>query len=211
LLDEEKVVREAVEVDVGDFPVDQEGVPLGGVGSATPYGGSTPFGSSPMHDGVSSPFPEEGGFSPAMGAASFSPAYSPSSGNYGAGFESGSYGSSNSSSSPLYSPTSPQYSPTSPAYSPTSPQVWCSSLYFSLHRPLNWLTLLVVVLLCQYSPTSPAYSPTSPQVSAPSSYQKGRRRFLPCFGLFVRHLLVFSDQSGVQSNESAIFSHQSGL
>jgi DNA-directed RNA polymerase II subunit RPB1 len=123
LLDEEKVVREAVEVVVDEFAVDQEGGTVsGGAGSATPYA-ATPFSSSPMHDGASSPFGGEGGFSPAVGTASFSPAYSPSSGNYGGGFESGSYGSSNSGSSPMYSPTSPQYSPTSPAYSPTSPQV----------------------------------------------------------------------------------------
>lgn len=110
LLDEEKVVREAVEVVVDDFGMDKElGVASGG-GSATPYA-STPFAASPMigDNGGASPFSDpSGAFSPAVGAASFSPAYSPDSGSYGSGFSSGSYGSDSGGSSPAYSPTSPQ-------------------------------------------------------------------------------------------------------
>lgn len=112
LLDEEKVVREAIEVVVDDFAVDGDsgGLSAGGLGSATPYA-ATPFSASPIHgEGANSPFGGEGGFSPAVGTASFSPAYSPTSGSYGSGFESGSYGSSSSGSSPMYSPTSPQVS-----------------------------------------------------------------------------------------------------
>jgi DNA-directed RNA polymerase II subunit RPB1 len=119
LLDEEKVVRDAVEVVVDEFGVDRDlDIGMGGgLGGATPYA-STPFASSPgIGDGASaSPFLDSGAFSPAVGGASFSPAYSPESGSYGSGFASGSYGSDGGSSSP-------QYSPTSPAYSPTSPQV----------------------------------------------------------------------------------------
>lgn len=132
LLDEEKVVREAVEVVVDEFGVDKDMdvTGLGGVGGATPYA-STPFAASPMvgDGGSASPFMDgSGAFSPAVGGASFSPAYSPESGNYGAGFASGSYGSEGGAASPQYSPTSPAYSPTSPAYSPTSPQVCATTL-----------------------------------------------------------------------------------
>eukprot|EP00526_Cylindrotheca_closterium_P003203 CAMPEP_0113639728 /NCGR_PEP_ID=MMETSP0017_2-20120614/20848_1 /TAXON_ID=2856 /ORGANISM="Cylindrotheca closterium" /LENGTH=1628 /DNA_ID=CAMNT_0000550969 /DNA_START=136 /DNA_END=5019 /DNA_ORIENTATION=+ /assembly_acc=CAM_ASM_000147 len=147
LLDEDKVVREAVEVVVDDFSGDKDNLGMIGsstVGAATPYA-STPFASSPMVGGgaEASPFVDgSAAFSPAVGAASFSPAYSPASGSYGQGFASGSYGQDDGSSSPAYSPTSPQYSPTSPAYSPTSPA-------YSPTSPA-------------YSPTSPAYSPTSP-------------------------------------------------
>jgi DNA-directed RNA polymerase II subunit RPB1 len=129
LLDEEKVMREAVEVVVvgadHEFNMgERSGVPDGT--SSTPYH-STPFSSSPMigGDGGASPFAGDGMFSPAVGAASFSPSYSPSSGSYGSGFSSGSYGSGDMSSSPRYSPTSPVYSPTSPSYSPTSPAYRC--------------------------------------------------------------------------------------
>jgi DNA-directed RNA polymerase II subunit RPB1 len=160
LLDEEKVVREAVEVVVDDFSGDKEGLGMinsSGVGSATPYA-STPFASSPMVGGGGdmSPFVDgSGAFSPAVGAASFSPAYSPASGSYGQGFASGSYGSDDGSSSPAYSPTSPQYSPASPAYSPTSPAYSPTSPQYSPTSPA-------------YSPTSPAYSPTSPAYSPTS-------------------------------------------
>ena len=163
LLDEEKVVREAVEVVVDEFAEDDLGTATG-MGGATPYA-QTPFASSPMvgDGGVASPFADGGAaFSPAVGAASFSPAYSPESGSYGAGFASGSYGSDGgtaspqySPTSPAYSPTSPQYSPTSPAYSPTSPQYSPTSPAYSPTSP-------------QYSPTSPAYSPTSPAYSPTS-------------------------------------------
>jgi len=114
LLDEEKVVREAVEVVVDEFAVDKDlgMVGSGAGGSATPYA-STPFASSPMVSGAEmSPFVGDGAFSPAVGGASFSPAYSPDSGSYGSGFASGSYGSGDSNGammSPAYSPTSPQY------------------------------------------------------------------------------------------------------
>jgi DNA-directed RNA polymerase II subunit RPB1 len=154
LLDEEKVVREAVEVVVDEFGTDMDlGVAagVGGVGGATPYA-STPFASSPMvgDGGSASPFVDGGGaFSP---GPSFSPAYSPASGSYGDGFASGSYGSSDS---PAYSPSSPQYSPTSPAYSPTSPAYSPTSPAYSPTSPA-------------YSPTSPAYSPTSPAYSPTS-------------------------------------------
>ena len=118
LLDEEKVVREAVEVVVDEFGVDKDLDMVGSasLGGATPYA-STPFASSPaIGDGASaSPFVDgSAAFSPAVGGASFSPAYSPDSGSYGSGFASGSYGSEGGASSPLYSPTSPAYSPTSP-------------------------------------------------------------------------------------------------
>jgi DNA-directed RNA polymerase II subunit RPB1 len=154
LLDEEKVVREAVEVVVDEFGSEMDlGVAagVGGVGGATPYA-STPFASSPMvgDGGAASPFVDGGGaFSP---GPSFSPAYSPASGSYGDGFASGSYGAGNS---PAYSPSSPQYSPTSPAYSPTSPAYSPTSPAYSPTSPA-------------YSPTSPAYSPTSPAYSPTS-------------------------------------------
>jgi DNA-directed RNA polymerase II subunit RPB1 len=110
LLDEEKVVREAVEVVVDEFGKDDLGATTGGIGSATPYA-STPFAASPMMGDGSAVSPFVGGdaaFSPAVGAASFSPAYSPDSGTYGAGFSSGTYGSEPGSVSPQYSPASPQ-------------------------------------------------------------------------------------------------------
>lgn len=97
LLDEDKVVREAVEVVVDDFAADKDSLGMigssGGAGSATPYA-STPFASSPMVGGGDmSPFVDSSAaFSPAVGAASFSPSYSPASGSYGQGFASGSYG-----------------------------------------------------------------------------------------------------------------------
>jgi DNA-directed RNA polymerase II subunit RPB1 len=125
LLDEEKVVREAVEVVVDAFTMDKDLGTTTGIGSATPYA-STPFGASPMigDNGSASPFNDGSGmFSPAVGAASFSPAYSPESGSYGSSFASGSYGRDSGISSTSYSPASP-------AYSPTSPQV-CMS--FELH------------------------------------------------------------------------------
>lgn len=160
LLDEEKVVREAVEVVVDDH--DNAGLGSIGPGGATPGGqtpyAQTPFQSSPMvgSDNMS-PFVGDagGGFSPAVGAASFSPAYSPASGSYGQGFASGSYGNDDGASSPAYSPTSPQYSPASPAYSPTSPAYSPTSPQYSPTSPA-------------YSPTSPAYSPTSPAYSPTS-------------------------------------------
>jgi DNA-directed RNA polymerase II subunit RPB1 len=159
LLDEDKVVREAVEVVVDDLTADANlgvvGGSLGGAGSATPYA-STPFAASPMvGGGEMSPFAGDAQFSPAVGAASFSPAYSPASGSYGSGFASGSYGQDDGSSSPAYSPTSPAYSPTSPAYSPTSPAYSPTSPAYSPTSPA-------------YSPTSPAYSPTSPAYSPTS-------------------------------------------
>jgi DNA-directed RNA polymerase II subunit RPB1 len=97
LLDEDKVVREAVEVVVDDFSGDKDSSGMIGssaLGAATPYA-STPFASSPMVSGgaEASPFVDgNAAFSPAVGAASFSPAYSPASGSYGQGFASGSYG-----------------------------------------------------------------------------------------------------------------------
>ena len=169
LLDEDKVVREAVEVVVDEFNATGDPKDLGsttgvGSGSETPWA-ATPFQNSPMvGDGsAASPFVSGGAaFSPAVGAASFSPAYSPDSGSYGAGggFASGSYGTSAESpayspASPAYSPTSPAYSPTSPAYSPTSPQYSPTSPAYSPTSPA-------------YSPTSPAYSPTSPAYSPTS-------------------------------------------
>jgi len=158
LLDEDKVVREAVEVVVDHMSGDLGVIPgaTGIQGSATPYA-STPFASSPMNGGAEmSPFVGgDAAFSPAVGAASFSPAYSPASGSYGQGFASGSYGNDDGSSSPAYSPTSPQYSPASPAYSPTSPAYSPTSPQYSPTSPA-------------YSPTSPAYSPTSPAYSPTS-------------------------------------------
>jgi hypothetical protein len=160
LLDEDKVVREAVEVVVDDFSGQKDSLGMIGssaLGAATPYA-STPFASSPMVSGgaEASPFVDgSAAFSPAVGAASFSPAYSPASGSYGQGFASGSYGQDDGSSSPAYSPTSPQYSPASPAYSPTSPAYSPTSPQYSPTSPA-------------YSPTSPAYSPTSPAYSPTS-------------------------------------------
>lgn len=135
LLDEEKVVREAVEVVVDEFQNDEDlGVASGGIqGGATPYA-TTPFARSPMlgDGGAASPFLDgSAAFSPAAVSASFSPSYFPG--------DDGASSPQYSPSSPAYSPTSPQYSPTSPAYSPTSPQ-------YSPTSPA-------------YSPTSPAYSP----------------------------------------------------
>ena len=158
LLDEDKVVREAVEVVVDDLNGDNLGMiggSSGATGAATPYA-STPFASSPMvGGGEMSPFVGAGQFSPAVGTASFSPAYSPASGSYGSGFASGSYGQDDGSSSPSYNPSSPAYSPTSPAYSPTSPAYSPTSPAYSPTSPA-------------YSPTSPAYSPTSPAYSPTS-------------------------------------------
>jgi DNA-directed RNA polymerase II subunit RPB1 len=169
LLDEEKVVREAVEVVVDEFGAAEKHLGLitgGGIGAATPYA-TTPFAASPMMgDGaIASPFTDSTSmFSPAVGAASFSPAYSPESGSYGSGFASGSYGSESSGGgfSPQYSPTSPAYSPTSPSYSPTSPQYSPTSPAYSPTSPSYSPTSP------QYSPTSPAYSPTSPSYSPTS-------------------------------------------
>jgi len=167
LLDEQKVIREAVEVVVDGivgFGTDRDNVMSG---SATPYA-QTPFGQSPMRSNEMTPFDPMGGsgaFSPAVGGAfspmynsGFSPSYSPASGSYGNGPSSGSYSGSSSAyspSSPAYSPTSPAYSPTSPAYSPTSPAYSPTSPAYSPTSPA-------------YSPTSPAYSPTSPAYSPTS-------------------------------------------
>ena len=155
LLDEEKVMREAVEVAIDVIGSEKE---LAVGGGTTPWH-QTPFASSPMVGDGSNMTPQHdhgAAFSPVVGAGAFSPAYVPESGSYGSGFQSGSYGSDSSgSSSPMYSPTSPQYSPTSPAYSPTSPQYSPTSPAYSPTSP-------------QYSPTSPAYSPTSPQYSPTS-------------------------------------------
>ena len=161
LLDEQKVVREAVEVVVDEFggagdSKDDLGPTSGAQsGSETPWA-ATPFQSSPMigDGGAASPFIAGGAaFSPAVGSASFSPAYAPESGSYGPGYasESPAY----SPASPAYSPTSPAYSPTSPAYSPTSPAYSPTSPAYSPTSPA-------------YSPTSPAYSPTSPAYSPTS-------------------------------------------
>jgi DNA-directed RNA polymerase II subunit RPB1 len=89
LLDEQKVVRDAVEVVVDGFEGDKDLGLAGGIGMPTPYA-STPFASSPSMNGSveMSPFHETGGFSPAVGG--FSPSYSPASGSY----TSGSYGNS---------------------------------------------------------------------------------------------------------------------
>jgi DNA-directed RNA polymerase II subunit RPB1 len=151
LLDEQKVLRHAVEIVTDQWGEDeQNGLGSGGLGSDTPYAPSTPFSSSPMLGSEMSPM-VGGAFSPCVGGASFSPSYSPASGSYGSA--SGSYGSG--ASSPAYSPTSPAYSPTSPAYSPTSPAYSPTSPAYSPTSPA-------------YSPTSPAYSPTSPAYSPTS-------------------------------------------
>jgi len=151
LLDEQKVLRHAVEIVTDQWGEDeQNGLGSGGLGSDTPYAPSTPFSSSPMLGSEMSPM-VGGAFSPCVGGASFSPSYSPASGSYGSA--SGSYGSG--ASSPAYNPTSPAYSPTSPAYSPTSPAYSPTSPAYSPTSPA-------------YSPTSPAYSPTSPAYSPTS-------------------------------------------
>ena len=124
LLDEDKVVREAVDVVVGGVgDMDGDLGMIGGaagaggpVGMATPYA-ATPFGQSPGPSQMSPFAGDSAAFSPAVGAASFSPAYSPASGSYGQGFASGSYGSGeDGGASPAYGAASPQYSPTSPQY-----------------------------------------------------------------------------------------------
>ena len=170
LLDEQKVVRDAVAVvsDSLDVDKDQLGAFQGG---ATPYM-ATPFMASPMVGGEMAPFTpvSDGGFSPAVGG-SFSPAYSPKYGGVGDDPSSPAYnfspkysptspsynqaGNTYSPTSPAYSPTSPAYSPTSPAYSPTSPAYSPTSPAYSPTSPA-------------YSPTSPAYSPTSPAYSPTS-------------------------------------------
>ena len=177
LLDEKKVVRDAVEVVVDEFSGDKDlgmvgGGGMGGAGAATPYA-ATPFQASPMvgSGAEMSPFVDgAAGFSPAVGGASFSPAYSPSSGSYGSGFASGSYGSGDDSgSSPSYSPSSPAYSPTSPAYSPTSPAYSPTSPAYSPTSPAYSPTSPAYSPASPaYSPTSPAYSPTSPAYSPTS-------------------------------------------
>jgi len=163
LLDEQKVMRDAVAVAVsGDSldDVDNKSA-LGGFSSvATPYAAATPFMGSPLSgSGDMAAFTPmvggEGGFSPATG--SFSPAYSPTSPVYGGGGASPAYNAASPAyaQSPAYSPTSPAYSPTSPAYSPTSPAYSPTSPAYSPTSPA-------------YSPTSPAYSPTSPAYSPTS-------------------------------------------
>eukprot|EP00978_Attheya_sp_CCMP212_P015069 scaffold38725_cov52-Attheya_sp.AAC.3 len=154
LLDEQKVVRDAVEVVVDNIGgLDGVGGALDGTGSMTPYA-STPFAASPMvgGGGEMSPFVDGGAaFSPAVGGSSFSPSYmSGDGGSYGSGGMDG-----GNPTSPAYSPTSPAYSPTSPAYSPTSPNYSPTSPAYSPTSPA-------------YSPTSPAYSPTSPAYSPTS-------------------------------------------
>jgi len=155
LLDEQKVLRHAVEIVTDQWG--EEEAEIGGLGGETPYAPSTPFGASPMiGGGEMSPMVGGGAFSPAVGGASFSPAYTP--GTEGYGVASPAYGASSpaySPSSPAYSPTSPAYSPTSPAYSPTSPAYSPTSPAYSPTSPA-------------YSPTSPAYSPTSPAYSPTS-------------------------------------------
>ncbi|GAX18796.1 DNA-directed RNA polymerase II subunit RPB1 [Fistulifera solaris] len=159
LLDEEKVVREAVEVVVDEFAAEDDlGVAgAGGIGGATPYA-TTPFARSPMmgDGGGATPF-GDGAFSPASGGASFSPSYFPGSDP--------SSSPSYSATSPAYSSsaTSPQYSPTSPAYSPTSP-AYSASSYGPSSSPAYHATS-PNYSGAQYSPTSPAYSPTSPNYS----------------------------------------------
>jgi len=101
LLDEQKVVRDAVEVVVDGFEGDKDLGLAGGIGMPTPYA-STPFASSPSMNGGSvemSPYADAaGGFSPAVGG--FSPSYSPRSGSYNSA--SGSYGRGDfSSASPV--------------------------------------------------------------------------------------------------------------
>jgi DNA-directed RNA polymerase II subunit RPB1 len=101
LLDEQKVVRDAVEVVVDGFEGDKDLGLAGGIGMPTPYA-STPFASSPSMNGSSvemSPYADAaGGFSPAVGG--FSPSYSPRSGSYNSA--SGSYGRGDfSSASPV--------------------------------------------------------------------------------------------------------------
>eukprot|EP00550_Attheya_septentrionalis_P004519 CAMPEP_0198286032 /NCGR_PEP_ID=MMETSP1449-20131203/5209_1 /TAXON_ID=420275 /ORGANISM="Attheya septentrionalis, Strain CCMP2084" /LENGTH=1754 /DNA_ID=CAMNT_0043983651 /DNA_START=129 /DNA_END=5393 /DNA_ORIENTATION=- len=154
LLDEQKVVRDAVEVVVDNIGgLDGVGGALDGTGAMTPYA-STPFAASPMvgGGGEMSPFVDGGAaFSPAVGGSSFSPSYmSGDGGSYGSGGMDG-----GNPTSPAYSPTSPAYSPTSPAYSPTSPNYSPTSPAYSPTSPA-------------YSPTSPAYSPTSPAYSPTS-------------------------------------------
>ena len=163
LLDEQKVMRHAVEIVTDQWGDDDQN---GGVlGSETPYAPSTPFASSPHINGGMSPMVgDAGSFSPAVGGSfspavggSFSPAYSPTSGSYGKSpaYDPGSASPAYSPTSPAYSPTSPAYSPTSPAYSPTSPAYSPTSPAYSPTSPA-------------YSPTSPAYSPTSPAYSPTS-------------------------------------------
>ncbi len=157
LLDEQKVMRDAVEVMVDTTEVGIAAATTAGIGGATPYA-MTPSMASPsmsLDQQQASPF-GGGQFSPVVGG--FSPAYSPTSGTYGSNNNpaSGSYGSpAFSPTSPAYSPTSPAYSPTSPAYSPTSPAYSPTSPAYSPTSPA-------------YSPTSPAYSPTSPAYSPTS-------------------------------------------
>jgi DNA-directed RNA polymerase II subunit RPB1 len=164
LLDEQKVLRHAVEIVTDQWGDDEQNG--GALGSETPYAPATPFSSSPMigggetspMSGAFSPAVDGGAFSPAVGGASFSPSYSPSSGSYGVSSASPAYNPSSpaySPTSPAYSPTSPAYSPTSPAYSPTSPAYSPTSPAYSPTSPA-------------YSPTSPAYSPTSPAYSPTS-------------------------------------------
>lgn len=154
LLDEDKVVRGAVEVVVNGFGEDDDMGP-GGSGSQTPYA-STPFQQSPMVTMGPEMTPligDSGGFSPQVNMA-FSPTYSPTSPSYDS-TSGGIMSSSYSPTSPVYSPTSPNYNPSSPAYSPTSPAYNPTSPAYSPTSPA-------------YSPTSPAYSPTSPAYSPTS-------------------------------------------
>ena len=91
LLDEQKVVRDAVEVVVDGFEGDKDLGLNEGLGMKTPYASTPSFASSPsmINSGEMSPFNDAGGFSPVVGG--FSPSYSPASGSYSGA--SGSYGS----------------------------------------------------------------------------------------------------------------------
>ena len=159
MLDEQKVIRDAVDVVVDDLGLIGDTNDAVMTGAQTPYA-KTPYGMQSPSQNLAdmTPFDPAGGFSPAVGNAfspmyssgnAFSPSYVPASGSYGA--SSPAY----SPSSPAYSPTSPAYSPTSPAYSPTSPAYSPTSPAYSPTSPA-------------YSPTSPAYSPTSPAYSPTS-------------------------------------------
>ena len=145
LLDEHKVVRDAVEVVVDGFEGDKDlGLAGGGIGMPTPYA-STPFASSPSMNNASvemSPFADAaGGFSPAVGG--FSPSYSPASGSYSGA--SGSYGTGDFGSA---SPVSREYNVA--VQDVSSKDVRYSSPNYS------------ILMFIDSFPSAQAYSPTSP-------------------------------------------------
>lgn len=114
------------------------------VPAQSPFGATSPFGTSPY---ATSPFYDRGRggatsptYSPTSPALNLtSPGYSPTSPRYSPTSPSFSPTSPHySPQSPSFSPTSPRYSPTSPSFSPASPR--CKSVY--CHAVLQLISVI---------------------------------------------------------------------